>query len=82
MPVYANLNEVLGALANFGFQGLKEEDLGRMCGVDSHEEELAVMAETSAYFHIAYKVGPFPPYICFCTYTSLLSALSTTSLAS
>jgi hypothetical protein len=52
----ANLSDVMGALANFGFHGLKEEDLGRLYGVDAHDEELAVMAETAAYFHVAYKV--------------------------
>ena len=52
----ANVHQVMGALANFGFHGLKAEDLGRLYGADPHEEELIVMAETAAYFHVAYKV--------------------------
>ncbi|EKM56257.1 uncharacterized protein PHACADRAFT_140877 [Phanerochaete carnosa HHB-10118-sp] len=55
LPEDANIHEVMSALARFGFNGLKEEDLGRLYGADSHEEELIVMAETAAYFHVAYK---------------------------
>lgn len=43
-------------LARYGFTGLKEEDLGKLHEVDQYEEELIVMAETLAYFHVAYKV--------------------------
>ena len=52
------LRDVLAALSNIGFQGIKEEDLSKLHGADPYEEELIVMAETSAYFHIAYKVRP------------------------
>ncbi|KAJ3559507.1 hypothetical protein NM688_g311 [Phlebia brevispora] len=38
-----------------GYAGLEEADLARLRGPDPYEEELIVMAETSAYFHIAYK---------------------------
>ncbi|GJE98371.1 P-loop containing nucleoside triphosphate hydrolase protein [Phanerochaete sordida] len=55
IPESANVHELMSALAGFGFTGLKEEDLGRLRGVDPHEEQLIVMAETAAYFHVAYK---------------------------
>lgn len=55
-----SVSAALSALAGAGFQGLKEEDLSRLYGAERYEEELIVMAETAAYFHVAYKVcGPF-----------------------
>ena len=54
-------HDVMGALVQFGFHGLGEEDLGRLCGADAHEEELIVMAETAAYFHVAYEVPSTAP---------------------
>ena len=59
-----NLNTVQNALANLGFSGVKEEDLSHLYGVDLHEEELVVMAETAAYFHVAYKVRQFYQHLC------------------
>ena len=35
----------------------KEKAAGFLTGADVHEEELIVMAETAAYFHVAYKVS-------------------------
>ena len=55
-----DIAEALAALAKIGHQGLKEGDLPGLFGPDPYEEELIVMAETSAYFHIVYKVSSPP----------------------
>ena len=44
-------------LAKLGFQGLKAEDLAKLRPTDEYEEELIVMAETRAFWQLAYKVG-------------------------
>lgn len=51
---------MLSALAAIGLSGLKVEDLHKLRGTDSWEEELIVMAETAAYFHVSYKVRRSP----------------------
>ena len=61
LPPDAHLNDVMGTLAQFGFHGLGEADLGRLCAADAHKEELVVMAETAAYFHVAYEVPSTAP---------------------
>lgn len=45
------VRDALSALAAIGLDGLKDADLARLRGPDPYEEELTVMAETSAYFH-------------------------------
>ena len=52
------VTQALNTLAHLGFGGLKAEHLSRLYNVDHYDEELTVMAETAAYFHIAYKVCP------------------------
>ena len=49
------LERALCALAELG-HGLSSEDLGRLLVPDPYDEELAVMADVRAYFHIGYKV--------------------------
>lgn len=49
------LQEALGLLVQLGYPTASEETLGRLHGPDEYEQELIVMAETSAYFHICYK---------------------------
>ena len=43
-------------MAEIGYTGLNPGDLGRLVQ-DPYEEELNVMADVTAYFHVAYKVG-------------------------
>ena len=43
-------------LAAQGFS-ITEKDLEKIHGDDQYDEELMVMAETSAYFRVAYKVS-------------------------
>ena len=54
-----NISIALQHLAAAGFTGVGEEDLKRLRKPDTHDEELEVMAETRAYFQIAFKVCPF-----------------------
>lgn len=42
-------------LAALGYTSLDENDLKKLLKVDSYETELAVMAETRAYWQVAYK---------------------------
>lgn len=49
--------EALAVLTKLGYKGLKIEDLGKLNPPDEFEEELQVMAEVRAYFHVAYKVS-------------------------
>ena len=53
------VQQALGTLAQLGYEGLKAEDLGRLVQADPFEEELNVMADVMAYFHVAYKVQLF-----------------------
>lgn len=46
----------LSALAELGYEGLTSEDLGSLLKSDPFEEEITVMADVMAYFHVAYKV--------------------------
>ena len=50
------IRNALTALAAVGYS-VREDELPRLRGVDPYEQELIVMAETSAYFHVAYKVS-------------------------
>ncbi|KAG2046501.1 hypothetical protein BDR06DRAFT_965031 [Suillus hirtellus] len=47
--------KALRALAEAGYAGLQVSDLARLLPPDSFEEELVVMADVRAYFHVAYK---------------------------
>ncbi|CAL1705006.1 unnamed protein product [Somion occarium] len=49
------VREALSALARIGYTGLTGEKLARLHGDDAYEEEMVVMAETMAYFHVSYK---------------------------
>ena len=51
------IRDALAALNKAGYN-VKAEDLPKLHGDDVYEQELIVMAETSAYFHVAYKVSP------------------------
>ena len=51
----AIMQQALGLLKQIGYD-TTEQDLARLRKADEYEEELIVMAETSAYFRIAYKV--------------------------
>lgn len=54
------LANVLSALAAYGFSAVKEEDLARLHGADMFEEELDSVAQTCAYWKVAYKVRMLP----------------------
>ncbi|KAG1816627.1 P-loop containing nucleoside triphosphate hydrolase protein [Suillus variegatus] len=57
-PVYEKEEaraKALRALAEAGYAGLQVSDLARLLPPDSFEEELVVMADVRAYFHVAYK---------------------------
>ncbi|KAG2355058.1 P-loop containing nucleoside triphosphate hydrolase protein [Suillus spraguei] len=47
--------KALRALAEAGYAGLQVSDLARLLPPDSFEEELIVMADVRAYYHVAYK---------------------------
>ncbi|KAH8091801.1 P-loop containing nucleoside triphosphate hydrolase protein [Cristinia sonorae] len=49
------IQAALSALTTIGHQGVKVEDLAKLHGNDPYEEELIVMAETAAYFHVSFK---------------------------
>ncbi|KAL4246136.1 hypothetical protein ABKN59_008971 [Abortiporus biennis] len=51
------MSEAITALTRLGplFEGLTMADLFKLPSISSHEEELIVMAETAAYFHVTYK---------------------------
>jgi hypothetical protein len=51
-----NVASALAALAALGYNGLAEADLKKLRPVDDYETEIEVMAETRAYFQIAFKV--------------------------
>ncbi|KAG1851703.1 P-loop containing nucleoside triphosphate hydrolase protein [Suillus subluteus] len=48
-------SKALRALAEAGYAGLQVSDLARLLPPDSFEEELVVMADVRAYYHVAYK---------------------------
>ncbi|EKM56235.1 uncharacterized protein PHACADRAFT_207519 [Phanerochaete carnosa HHB-10118-sp] len=48
------VQEALGLLARLGYPA-SEDVLARLHGPDEYDQELIVMAETSAYFHVCYK---------------------------
>jgi hypothetical protein len=50
------LAAALSNLACLGYKGLVAEDLHKLNKADQFEEEIIVMAEVTAYFHIDYKV--------------------------
>lgn len=49
--------KALRALAEAGYPNVQASDLSRLVPSDSFEEELIVMAEVRAYYHVAYKVS-------------------------
>jgi hypothetical protein len=49
--------KALRALADAGYANLRVSDLARLLPPDSFEEELSVMADVRAYYHVAYKVN-------------------------
>ncbi|KAG1844213.1 P-loop containing nucleoside triphosphate hydrolase protein [Suillus subalutaceus] len=48
-------SKALRALAEAGYAGLQVSNLARLLPPDSFEEELVVMADVRAYYHVAYK---------------------------
>ncbi|KAG1834900.1 P-loop containing nucleoside triphosphate hydrolase protein [Suillus variegatus] len=48
-------DKALRALAEAGYTNLRVSDLARLLPPDSFEEELVVMADVRAYYHVAYK---------------------------
>ncbi|KAG1775502.1 P-loop containing nucleoside triphosphate hydrolase protein [Suillus placidus] len=48
-------DKALRALAEAGYANLRVSDLARLLPPDSFEEELIVMADVRAYYHVAYK---------------------------
>ncbi|KZT27153.1 hypothetical protein NEOLEDRAFT_1131161 [Neolentinus lepideus HHB14362 ss-1] len=50
-----DVDEVLAILARLGRPGLKAEDLARLLPSDSYAPAIEIMAETRAYFQVAYK---------------------------
>ncbi len=54
------VQETLANLTRLGYQGVKEDDLGKLNPPDIYEDELHVMAEVRAYFQGAYKVSELP----------------------
>lgn len=54
------IQETLANLTRLGYQGVKEDDLGKLNPPDIYEDELHVMAEVRAYFQVAYKVCELP----------------------
>jgi thymidylate synthase ThyX len=49
--------KALRALVEAGYPNLRVSDLARLLPPDSFEEELVVMADVRAYYHVAYKVS-------------------------
>jgi thymidylate synthase ThyX len=49
--------KALRALVEAGYLNLRVSDLSRLLPPDSFEEELVVMADVRAYYHVAYKVS-------------------------
>ncbi|KZO95020.1 hypothetical protein CALVIDRAFT_483385 [Calocera viscosa TUFC12733] len=54
-PRYAIIRDVISNLASLGFHGVTASDFPRLVVQDEWEEEIVVMAETRAYFQVAYK---------------------------
>lgn len=48
--------QLLSVLARLGFGHVNLEDLGKLNPPDAYEQEMELMAEVRAYFHISYKV--------------------------
>ncbi|KAF9220693.1 hypothetical protein BS17DRAFT_882330 [Gyrodon lividus] len=48
-------SEALDYLSRAGYKGLSVDDLARLLPPDAFEDELIVMADVRAYFHVAYK---------------------------
>jgi hypothetical protein len=49
--------KALRSLAEAGYPNIQASDLARLLPPDSFEEELVVMADVRAYYHVAYKVS-------------------------
>jgi len=50
-------DHALRALATAGYANLQASDLARLLPPDAFGEELVVMADVRAYYHVAYKVS-------------------------
>jgi vacuolar protein sorting-associated protein 1 len=49
--------KALRSLAEAGYPNVRVPDLARLLPPDSYEEELIVMADVRAFYHVAYKVS-------------------------
>jgi predicted ester cyclase len=76
--------KALRALAEAGYAGLQVSDLARLLPPDSFEEELVVMADVRAYYHVAYKriIDHIPFTIEHALHHSLAKRLSQSLLTS
>ncbi|OJA21305.1 hypothetical protein AZE42_12673 [Rhizopogon vesiculosus] len=58
-PPYSSVEtpeaKALRSLAEAGYPNIRVSDLARLLPPDSFEEELVVMADVRAYYHVAYK---------------------------
>ena len=50
--------QALSILARLGYTNTTAEDFGKLIPPDVYEQEMDVMAEVRAYFHVSYKVRP------------------------
>ncbi|KAG2364145.1 P-loop containing nucleoside triphosphate hydrolase protein [Suillus spraguei] len=55
LPAETLEDKALRALAEAGYANLRVSDLARLLPPDPFEEELVVMADVRAYYHVAYK---------------------------
>jgi hypothetical protein len=51
------VDKALRSLAEAGYPNLRVQDLARLLPPDPYEEELIVMADVRAFYHVAYKVS-------------------------
>ncbi|EPQ51165.1 hypothetical protein GLOTRDRAFT_141261 [Gloeophyllum trabeum ATCC 11539] len=51
----AKVNAALAALADIGYTGITQEDLGKLNPPDEFAREINVMAQVRAYFQVSYK---------------------------
>ena len=64
-----------------GLVKAKQDNCTRVGEAEFYEQELVIMAEAAAYFHVAYKVSPLLSTVGLAADFLPDSALSTTSLA-
>ncbi|KIK91551.1 hypothetical protein PAXRUDRAFT_830752 [Paxillus rubicundulus Ve08.2h10] len=76
--------EALHYLSQAGYSGLSVADLARLLPPDAFEDELIVMADVRAYFHVAYKriIDHIPLKIEHSLHQALAGKLSVTLLQS